>query len=47
MDEDDIANDPVFLAWVNMREFLEDLAQHMREEARVAEEAAQRLAPGR
>lgn len=51
--EDDVENDPDFKAWVRMREFLEGLAEHMREgagqlreEARIAEEAAQRLDPG-
>lgn len=51
--EDDPANDPNFRDWVRMHEFLEGLAAHMRleaeqlrDEARVADEAAQRLDPG-
>jgi hypothetical protein len=46
-DDDDTAREPEFLAWVQMHEFLEDLAQHMRDEARIAQEAAQRLDPQR
>lgn len=46
-DEDDTPRSPDFLAWVQMHEFLEELAQHMRDEARIAQEAAQRLDPGR
>jgi len=44
MDEED---DPVFLAWVALHEWLLQLAEFMREEARVALAAAARLDPGR
>lgn len=42
-DDPDPQRDPEFLAWVQMHEFLIDLARQMREDAMLALAAAQRL----